>query len=84
MKRKSLQVNPQPVQFPSPRPSQSRNNAENSAAGCASAAQPTQAIEPLVRITQRAYQFYEEQGRQDGHALDHWLKAEREIQGQSY
>ena len=32
-----------------------------------------------LRIAQRAYQYYEEQGRQDGHALDHWLRAEREI-----
>jgi hypothetical protein len=32
-----------------------------------------------LRIAQRAYQYFEEQGRQDGHALDHWLKAEREI-----
>jgi hypothetical protein len=31
-------------------------------------------------IAQRAYQLFEAQGRQDGHALDHWLQAEREIQ----
>ena len=31
-------------------------------------------------IAQRAYQLYEAQGRRDGHALEHWLQAEREIQ----
>jgi Protein of unknown function (DUF2934) len=30
-------------------------------------------------IAQRAYQLYEAQGRRDGHALEHWLQAEREI-----
>ncbi|MBI3356196.1 MAG: DUF2934 domain-containing protein [Nitrospirae bacterium] len=49
---------------------------------CASAAQPTQTTERLVCVAQRAYQLYEEQGRQDGHTLERWLKAEREIQEQ--
>jgi hypothetical protein len=31
------------------------------------------------RIAQRAYQLYEEQGRRDGHALEHWFQAEQEI-----
>jgi len=30
-------------------------------------------------IAQRAYQLYEAQGWRDGHALEHWLQAEREI-----
>lgn len=30
-------------------------------------------------IAQRAYQLYEEQGRRDGDALEHWFQAEREI-----
>lgn len=30
-------------------------------------------------IAQRAYHLYEEEGRRDGHALKHWLQAEREI-----
>ncbi|MGQ0694429.1 MAG: DUF2934 domain-containing protein [Nitrospiraceae bacterium] len=81
MQRNSLEVNPKPAQTPSPHLSQSRN-AENSAVSCATAAQPTQTTERLVWITERAYQLYEEQGRQDGHSLEHWLKAEREIQGQ--
>ena len=28
------------------------------------------------RIARLAYQFYEERGRQDGHDLDDWLRAE--------
>jgi len=39
-------------------------------------------VEPVdrrTRIAQRAYQLYEEQGRRDGHALEHWFQAEREI-----
>ena len=36
-------------------------------------------IDQQTWIAQRAYQLYEEQGRRDGHALEHWLQAEREI-----
>jgi len=39
-------------------------------------------VEPVDRrtwIAQRAYQLYEERGRRDGHALEHWFQAEREI-----
>ena len=32
-----------------------------------------------ARIAMRAYELYEERGRQDGHALADWLQAEREI-----
>ncbi len=38
-----------------------------------------ESINRHLKIAQRAYQYYEEHGRQDGHALDHWLKAERDI-----
>ena len=31
------------------------------------------------QIRQRAYQLYEERGREDGHELDNWLRAEQEI-----
>jgi len=31
------------------------------------------------KITRRAYQLYEEGGSVNGHDMDHWLKAEREI-----
>ena len=31
------------------------------------------------KISRRAYQLYEEGGWVNGHDMDHWLKAEREI-----
>jgi hypothetical protein len=37
-------------------------------------------VDRQTRIAQRAYQLYEAQGRRDGHALEHWLQAEGEIQ----
>lgn len=37
--------------------------------------------ERAVWIARRAYQLYEQSGRQDGHALEHWLKAEEEGRG---
>jgi Protein of unknown function (DUF2934) len=36
-----------------------------------------QNIEETVRT--RAYELYEERGREDGHELDDWLRAEEEI-----
>ena len=30
-------------------------------------------------IRLRAYELYEQRGRQDGHALDDWLQAEAEV-----
>lgn len=32
-------------------------------------------------IAQRAYELYEQRGRQDGLALEDWLEAERELGG---
>jgi len=32
-----------------------------------------------ARIAMRAYELYEQRGRQDGYALEDWLQAEREI-----
>jgi hypothetical protein len=32
------------------------------------------------RIAQRAYERYEARGREDGHDMEDWLEAEREIQ----
>ena len=32
-----------------------------------------------TRISERAYALYEQHGREDGHALDHWLEAERQV-----
>jgi hypothetical protein len=34
-------------------------------------------------IARRAYERFEERGRQPGHDLDDWLQAEREIEGRS-
>jgi len=31
------------------------------------------------QIRHRAYELYEERGREDGHELDDWLRAENEI-----
>jgi len=38
-----------------------------------------QDIELEDQIRQRAYELYEERGRQDGHELDDWLRAKEEI-----
>lgn len=38
----------------------------------------SESVDRHIWIAQRAYQLYEAQGRQDGYALDHWLKAELE------
>jgi DUF2934 family protein len=32
-------------------------------------------------IRRRAYEIYEERGREDGHDLDDWLRAEAEVIG---
>jgi hypothetical protein len=37
--------------------------------------------EPEHQIRLRAYQLYEARGREDGHELEDWLRAEREITG---
>ena len=31
------------------------------------------------QIRDRAFELYEQRGREDGHALDDWLQAEREV-----
>jgi hypothetical protein len=36
------------------------------------------------RITRRAYELYEQRGRQAGHELEDWLQAEREIRSAAY
>jgi hypothetical protein len=32
-----------------------------------------------ARISERAYALYEEHGRDEGHALEDWLEAERQV-----
>jgi hypothetical protein len=36
------------------------------------------------RIAHRAYQRYEERGREDGRDLDDWLEAEREVRNRGH
>jgi hypothetical protein len=43
--------------------------------------EPTVLIPIEQQIQQRAYDLYEQRGRTDGHELDDWLQAEREIRG---
>jgi len=37
----------------------------------------------LEQIAQRAYELYEARGREDGHDLEDWLRAESEITRQA-
>jgi hypothetical protein len=44
--------------------------------------QPVSPCDDLqVRIAQRAYELHAERGYREGHALDDWLEAERNILG---
>ncbi len=43
--------------------------------------EPTVLIPIEQQIQQRAYELYEQRGRTDGHELDDWLRAEREVKG---
>ncbi len=48
---------------------------------------PRRTIQPTIKssselheqIRHRAYELYEQRGRDDGHALDDWLQAESEV-----
>ncbi len=52
---------------------------EGDAAGSVTAAETMTASDQRVQIALRAYALYEQRGRQDGHAEDDWLQAEREL-----
>jgi len=42
----------------------------------------TEGLDPLHQlIAERAYLLYERSGFQDGHDMEHWLEAERQIKG---
>lgn len=43
--------------------------------------EPTVVIPIDQQIRQRAHELYEQRGRTDGHELDDWLQAEREVKG---
>jgi hypothetical protein len=36
---------------------------------------------PTEKIAARAYEIWQASGRPDGHDMDHWLQAERELRG---
>ena len=38
-----------------------------------------QPVDQTSQISKRAYELYEQQGQRDGHAVQDWLQAEREI-----
>ena len=39
----------------------------------------TSSAEHQEQVRRRAYELYEQRGRDDGHELDHWLQAELEV-----
>ena len=39
-------------------------------------------LDAHARILERAYALYEERGREDDHALEDWLEAERQVLNQ--
>jgi hypothetical protein len=41
---------------------------------------PTASVMPQDDIARRAYELYCDRGREDGHDVDDWLNAERELQ----
>ncbi len=43
-----------------------------------------QGLDLQEQIRQRAYQLYEERGREDGFAEEDWYKAEAEMAGKSF
>ena len=60
-----------------------RNPVESRSHEHTTANQSDQHAKPFhARISERAYALYEQHGREDGHALDHWLEAERQLTNQ--
>lgn len=55
------------------------SNGNGNVTSIESAQQVTQDFAELVR--RRAYEIYEQSGRPDGRAHEHWLQAEAEIRG---
>jgi hypothetical protein len=43
---------------------------------------PSQASPGEETIAERAYRFWEIEGRPEGQEVDHWLRAERELAGE--
>jgi hypothetical protein len=49
-----------------------------------SAPAPSPAFAPAEEIARRAYELYLDRGRDEGHALDDWLRAEAEIRAKGH
>lgn len=65
-------------------PIETRRSKERQAAkGQAVEMQDASHPEVVVRIQQQAYRLFEAAGSKHGHALEHWLEAERQITGSS-
>jgi hypothetical protein len=58
----------------SPKHSESRKNREHTGSSSSSLE-----IGAEERIRRRAYELYEERGREEGHAEEDWLRAEAEV-----
>lgn len=54
-----------------------RRQSTNRTLGADTSGCPIECVPDLIR--KRAYQLFEERGRQPGHELDDWLQAEHEI-----
>jgi Protein of unknown function (DUF2934) len=67
-----------PRQRATPNPVESRRNENTSSNQLEEQFQTIHA-----RISERAYALYEEHGREDGHALEDWLEAERQVLNES-
>ncbi|HEY7129184.1 MAG TPA: DUF2934 domain-containing protein [Nitrospira sp.] len=59
---------------------QTRRDLQSEGSSCQSRSWDPQVT---AEIQQRAYWLYEAGGHKDGHALEHWLEAERQITGSS-
>ena len=69
-----IRVVSRPTQHAIPNPVESRSNANTITN------QPDEHSQDFhARISERAYALYEEHGREDGHAFEDWLEAERQV-----
>ena len=63
-----------------PTPRAARNPVESRSNGNTSTHQPDEPFQDVhMRISEQAYALYEEHGREEGHALEDWLKAEQQV-----
>jgi hypothetical protein len=58
-----------------------RSGAARTTEGAATPAQESAKADLSDRIAKRAYEIYLERGGEEGHALQDWLRAEREVTG---